>query len=327
MLDSNSLWLYMAYYIIVIPFAFLGIINILSEIFKIRNEKNDRKIFLISVFLSISLSVILSSSINIVFKDNVTRIKEQSYSDLKWIVNIITDSTEKETEIIYVKTKDISMYDERKIKKGLKKPSNISYTTYYYMNIENGEFIIPVKNSETYTIIHNLLYKEYGEQKNHINAIEVYKNTKFIKAINGIDLDSNSEKIQNFINEKEYKIKINISNKGNFIFEPKGCTLDEFVTKRNARVCVLNEKGEEILDIRQIYKEEEYFSNILNKKVSINELGFHCYKDGKYYVCVKYDGQVYHIDDSTVFRKKETSNSIKFKVEKRKVLEFNVMEN
>lgn len=327
---SNILMKYILLYIIVIPFAIFCIINLLSEIFKIRNNKNDRKIFLASIFLAVPLSIILSSSINMVFKNNTTIINAQRSSDLKWMINVITDFKKRETEIIYARTQDINTFEERKLITKKRRPARHEYKDYYYLNIGDGEYIIPVKDFETCIIINDLLYNnKYGEQINFINEIEVYKNTKFIKSINGINLDSDSEAIQNFINEKEYKIKINITDEGALTFETDGCTLKEYITQKDARICVLDEKGEKVVDSVQIYGFEDSLTMMINSNLNISKLGFYCHTDGIYYahVYAREDKATFINNKGRVNETEKTSNGIKFKVEDRKVIEFTVMEN
>lgn len=74
----------------------------------------------------------------------------------------------------------------------------------YYLEINEGEYIIPIGNVAK---VRALLYQSsYGE--NSINVITVYKNSKIIKEINGVDLSAESYEIYEFANNKQYKINI-----------------------------------------------------------------------------------------------------------------------
>ena len=97
-------------YIVVIPIAIFFIINIVVSVCKIRNKKNDNKIFVVSIIVSIILSIILSNYVNIIFRYNTTSINNKKYSDLKLIVSEVVDLIQKNTETIYVQTKNISMH-------------------------------------------------------------------------------------------------------------------------------------------------------------------------------------------------------------------------
>lgn len=176
---------YLLLYIVAIPTAIFLVINILVSVCKIRNKKNDNKIFVVSIIVSIILSIILSNYVNIIFRYNTTSINNKKYSDLKSIICEVIDFKEKKTEIIYVEMEDLQIYNEHKYIKG-SNSEKYNKEIYYYLNIRNSEYIIPISNVVDYNKIHDLLYnKEFG---NRNIKIEVYKNTKFIKSINGIDI-------------------------------------------------------------------------------------------------------------------------------------------
>ena len=165
-------------------------------------------------------------------------------------------------------------------------------------------------------VIENLLYnKNYGEQVNYLNKIEVYKNTKFIKSINGIDIDSDYETRKKFSKEKEYKIEIKISEDGILQYETEGCTLEEYIhNNEDVTVGVYNELGDFVVIAGQLFgSKEEKLNKTFIEELNINKLAMHCYPDGIYYayVCKGNLGNLEII-----------SNAVKFRVEKRKAIDF-----
>lgn len=109
--------------------------------------------------------------------------------------------------------------------------------TYYYLNINDGEYVIPIEREDK---VEALLYNNtYGERT--INTITVYKNSKFVKAVNGIDISEDATQINEFIKNKGYKINIKLGEDKTIYYETEGCTLDEFINNEIVFLCVFNE--------------------------------------------------------------------------------------
>lgn len=318
--------LYLIVYVVVIPLVLFILINILLTILKLRNKRNDKKSFAATIVVSIIFAIFLSNNINIIFNKKITSINGKKDSDLKLIINQIVDFKEKKTEIIYAKTKDIKIYTESKlVNKTVRRHSDriprngvSQYEYYYYLNIRNGDFIIPLSDMGKTIVIKDLLYdNEYGEQVNFINKIEVYNNTKYIKSINGIDINSDYETREKFINEKEYKIKIKITEDGYLKYETEGCTLDEYINNENVGIAIYNELENLIVTTFQIFGVTDNLSKTFNGDLNINTLAMHCYPDGIYYAYVCKKDELGKIELK--------SNPVKFSVEKWKAIDFKTM--
>lgn len=304
--------LYLSVYVVLVPVTFFICINILLGILKISNEKNDKRCFRCTIIVSIILSFFLANNINVIFYKEITSINGKKDSDLKSIINQIVDFKERKTEIIYAKTEDITSYTET-IRYIDDEVNRNEY--YYYLNIRNGDYIIPLSDMTKSTVIETLLYdKEYGEQANLINKIEVYQNTKYIKSINGIDISSDYETREKFIREKEYKIKIRVNEDGYLEYETEGCTLAEYINNENVGIAVYNESEDLIITTFQIFSAEDNKNKIFNSNLNINRLAMYCYSDGTYYayICKKDNWNELEIK----------SNAVKFRVEKREVISF-----
>ena len=170
------------------------------------------------------------------------------------------------------------------------------------------------KELESILKIKYLLYNEdYGEQANLTNTIEVYKNTKYIKSINGIDIDD-YEAIEKFRKEKEYKIKIKINNEGYLNYETEGCTLDEYINNNDVCVAIYNESEDLVKNTFQIFGPIENLNKTFNGNLNINTLAWYCYPDGKYYV--------YVCERENFGKIVPKSNAVEFIVEKKKAIDF-----
>lgn len=98
------------------------------------------------------------------------------------VLRMVSDVVSRET--IDIKTNVISLTKERvRISLG-PKPRRFRGRVDWYLKINNGEYVIPVPSQER---VEKLLYEETSGKK-AINTITVYKNSKFIKAINGVKL-------------------------------------------------------------------------------------------------------------------------------------------
>lgn len=296
---------YVVVYIVIIPVVLYKLVSAFLEILKIKNTQKSKKNFACSIFVLIIFSVLLSNNVNFLFKGMTTSIKGKKDSDLQSRINQILDFKERETEVIYAKTENINTFNE-----------TVRTGQQYYLNIRDGEYIIPLSSMAAPIVIEDLLYnKNYGEQVNYLNEIEVYKNTKFIKSINGIDIDSDYETRKTFSKEKEYKIEIKISEDGNLQYETEGCTLEEYIHyNEDITVGVYNELGEFVVTAGQLFgSKEEKLNKTFIEKLNINELARLCYPDGIYYayVCKGAPGNLEII-----------SNAVKFKVKKRKAIEI-----
>ena len=292
---------YIMMYLILFPAV---IIMILITICKTINKKNDNKIFSYRIIIiSFAFSIVLSANINSFFVKSIASINGEKDSDLKYIINEVIDFNERKTEIIYAKTDEIKIYGR------------------YYLDIRNGEYVIPLSDMAKSVIIKNLLYNnEYGEQMNFNNKIEVYKNTKFVKSINGIDINSDYDRINEFKEEQKYKIKINITEDGYLLYAAEGCTLDEFINNENAMVCIYNERGEEIVNTAQIFG-NEYIANTFGENLNINSFRIFCHQNGTCYayVCTR---------ENKWSELEKVSNGIKFRVDsKKQIIDFNVIDS
>jgi len=310
---------YFFVYIVVTPLLFFIVLNIIISILKLRTEQNDKKLFIGSIIVAIVMSIVLSYNISFIFMEKTTSIKGKKYSDLKSLINQIVDFNVKSTEIIYVSSDDIKTFNIQTTRKS-RSTDRISYRTSevwnYYLDIRNGDYIIPLSSMAAPLIIEDLLYNNnYGEQVNYLNEIEVYKNTKYIKSINGIDIDSDYETRKKFSKEKEYKIKIKISENGVLQYETEGCTLEEYIhNNEDVTVGVYNERGECVVIAGQLFgSKEEKLNKTFLEELNINKLAVICYPDGIYYayVCKENLGKLEII-----------SNAVKFRVEKRKAVDF-----
>mgnify|MGYP007131982092 CR=1 FL=1 len=157
----------------------------------------------------------------------------------------------------------------------------------YYLDIDDGKYVIPVININ---VVRPLLYTySYGEKTN--NKIILYKNSKLIKSINGVELSDN-EAIKEFLNNKYYTVSLYVQQDNKIKCETVGCTVEEFISNnRYTWLCVLNDK-EEIVKYIDIKNEMP-----VNLPVDL--------KDGKYEVCFcKYHGS----------KLERESNSIKFTI-------------
>lgn len=311
--------LFLVVYVAVVPLILFFAINILLGILKINDKKNEKEFFIGSILLSIILSIFLSNSISMIYNKEATVINGKKSKDLKTMINQIVDFNQKKTEFIYATTKEIESVGE--IKKRTTNRGRYENNYYNYLTIRDGEYIIPLSSNVTQITIERLLYnKSYGEQVDFENKIEVYKNTKYIKSINGIDIDD-YEEIEAFCKEKEYKIKINITEDGYLKYKTEGCTLNEYINNENVTVGIYNESGElKIYTSQFLNSNEEGKDETFNGELNINKLAMCCYPDGTYYayVCKK---------DDTGYKSEKVSNGIEFKVKQRKVIEFNTMEN
>lgn len=308
---------YLGVYVVLIPITFFTFINILLGIFKIQNEKNEKICLISTIIVAIMLAIFLSNNISIIFNKETTSINGKKDNDLKSIINQIVDFKERKTEIIYAKTEDITTYTVRVRNKTVrvrnKKDEVNRYKHYYYLNIRNGDYIIPLSDEAKSIVIEGLLYdKEYGEQANFTNKIEVYQNTKYIKSINGIDIRSDYETRKKFINEKEYKIKIRVNEDGYLEYETEGCTLAEYINNENVGIAVYNESEDLIVTTFQIFGDN--INKTFNSNLNINRLAMYCYLDGTYYayICKKDNWNGLEIK----------SNAVKFRVKKREAIDF-----
>lgn len=121
---------------------------------------------------------------------------------------------------------------------------------------------------------------------NFTNEIEVYKNTKFVKSINGIDINSDYYTRNEFKEKQKYKIKINITEDGYLKYETEGCTLEEFINNENAIVSIFNEHGEEVADTAKMFGKEANIANTFGENLNINRFIVYCYPEGTNYAYV-----------------------------------------
>lgn len=309
---------YIVVYIVFIPLISYILVSCFFKRLKVKNEQNSKKFFVCSILVLIILSVLLSNNVSVVFSNTTTSINGKKDSDLKSRINQILDFKERKTEIIYAKTKDLNTFNETVRTRKQRSDGTYRYKeiTYYYLNIREGEYIIPLRSMADPIVIENLLYnKNYGEKVNYLNQIEVYKNTKFIKSINGIDIDSDYETRKKFTKEKEYKIEIKISEDGILQYETEGCTLEEYIhNNEDVTVGVYNERGDFVVTAGQLFgSKEEKLNKTFIEELNINKLAMHCYPDGIYYA---------YVCKGNLGNLEIVSNDVKFRVEKRKAIDF-----
>lgn len=162
----------------------------------------------------------------------------------------------------------------------------------YYLEINEGEYIIPIGNPNK---VSALLYQSsYGE--NSINTITLYKNSKLLKEINGVDLSAKDNEIYEFANNKKYKINIVLQSDKTIAYQTFGCTVDEFIS--NEHICLsIFDKNDEVVFVKTI-------------KESTDELPVHL-NDGKYsaYICTHImnlekisNSVVYEIKDGKIYK-------------------------
>lgn len=168
--------------------------------------------------------------------------------------------------------------------------------------------------------IEELLYdKDYGEQANVLNKIEVYKNTKYVKTINGIDINTDYENREKFRSEKDYKIKIKITKDGYFEYEAEGCTFDEYLNNEEVGLAIYDKSKKLVVSTFQIFGIKDNLSETFKSNLNISKMAMYCYPDGTYYiyVCERSDKGEIEIK----------SNAIKLEVQKRKAIDFEVVQN
>ena len=162
----------------------------------------------------------------------------------------------------------------------------------YYLEINEGEYIIPIENPNK---VRALLYQSsYGE--NSINTIKLYKNSKVIKEINGVDLSAKDNEIYEFSNNKKYKINIVLQSDKTIAYKTFGCTVDEFIS--NEDICLsIFDKNDKVVFVKTI-------------KESTDKLPIHL-NDGKYsaYICTEIinlekisNSIVYEIKDGKIYK-------------------------
>ena len=111
------------------------------------------------------------------------------------------DIINNQTIDINAKNVEVMSYKVTKWRGGGKRRSSRERIIYYhYLNINEGEFMIPIKDDEIVEAL--LYYKSYVEKST--NTITVYKNSKLVRAINGIELSAKNEEINEFYNNKQY---------------------------------------------------------------------------------------------------------------------------
>lgn len=167
------------------------------------------------------------------------------------------------------------------------------YTIYdYYIKINEGEYIIPIGSASK---VRGLLYQNsYGE--NSINTITVYKNSKIIKDINGIDLSAEDNEIYEFANNKQYKINIALQPDNTITYQTVGCTIDEIISNEKIYLCIFDENNNEV-----------FWNNAKDEKAELPTN----LRDGKYsaYICTHYiklekisNSIVYEIKDKKIYK-------------------------
>ena len=146
--------------------------NINDDLNESNKVETNGKYILILITIWI-VFIFISNKISLVMMDDACTIDYKKISDLNYLIGNYKDMIYKETEILYINTNDIKFdfFGENK-----------------YLNIENGKYLIPISIVNYYEIKDILNLNKHDEQLNMLNEIEVFKNTKYIKSINGIAL-------------------------------------------------------------------------------------------------------------------------------------------
>lgn len=159
----------------------------------------------------------------------------------KCILEYGGDIINNQTIDINAKNVEVMSYKVTKWRGGGKRRSSRERIIYYhYLNINEGEFMIPIKDDEIVEAL--LYYKSYGEKST--NTITVYKNSKLVRAINGIELSAKNEEINEFYNNKQYKIKMEIQEDKSIKLKTEGCTIEEYINnERRVNMGVFDENN------------------------------------------------------------------------------------
>lgn len=162
-------------------------------------------------------------------------INNKKVYELEFITNLVADLISDETEIIDI---EISKIEVLPIEG--KRYGNIFITRkdikYRYVMIDNM-YIVPI-SIYSVALISKSLY-EYVDSKDNINQIIVYKNTKLIKEINGVNINSNAKELVKSQNKNKYKMRIDVNN-GKITYETSDGTIDEYLRKKEANLCIYN---------------------------------------------------------------------------------------
>lgn len=154
-------------------FICLGAIIVIGVLVQFLWKTNNKKgaIGVLGVIIIITMMAIGNNRLY----TNYT-IDEKPVYIMKYYSNIIKDSIREET--LEIETKDISIVSTRK-----STSRGLDYTV-YYLDINVGEYVIPIKDANK---VNQLLNKnERGDVIT--NKITVYKNSKLIKCINDVEV-------------------------------------------------------------------------------------------------------------------------------------------
>lgn len=265
--------LFISFYLLLIP-------AVLFYLYVKKFHLKDGKFEIVAIIMFFLIPIIMSLTLNLI-PIKISSYKGNTPSDFKAIVNEIIDFNKKETEIVYAITNNINIYSVKNTyfnnikisdytivlnNKGKQSVENV-----YYININNGEYIIPLSDITKAMAIEKLLYNgEYGEQSSIENKIEIYKHTKFIKSINGIDINSSQEIINNYQENNRYKINLNITEDGYFKYDTNGFSFDDFISYENAVLCMFDENDEVVYNSSQVFgKDKTNFSLLSIKNVAM----------------------------------------------------------
>lgn len=173
-------------------------------------------------------------------------INNKKINEFEMIYNVFRDCIFKQTEEIQLNNirfdTDLKFYHTRS--------GTNRFVKDYYITIDTNKYIIPINQYEKAT---RLIYSNnYGEKS--VNTITVYKNSKLVKSINGIELTADFDEIKKFINEQEYIVNVNLNENGIIEYRTIGCTFNEFINNEIAYLCTLNEQGK--TKVQQDLKDE-----------------------------------------------------------------------
>ena len=251
-LFTSILWLVPMVILIIIP-VMIGWIVLEVNI----KMSKVLKIICRIVLLCLSILIVLNISFNRAGYKKYT-LNNNRISGGGLVLRTLSDVISRET--FEIKTNKVRLISEQR-------RTRRSTVYDWYLEINNGEYVIPTEHEYK---VRKLLYETtYGERD--INTICVYKNSKFIKAINGVELSEDIDKINDFADKKEYRINIKVNEDYSLTYETVGCTLEVFKSNETLVFCVTNEDNRWVV----------------NTGITVNDKLPTNLPNGKYKLCIR----------------------------------------